>query len=60
MHNTDIGGEDANWPESLPDHIIESPIQDLLGQAVDYSQNVLGDLLSSAGVTLSLTVPLAS
>ena len=41
MHKTDVGGEDANWPESLPDHIIESPVQDLLGQTVDYSQTGL-------------------
>jgi hypothetical protein len=46
MHDTDVGGggEDANWPESLPDHIIESPVRDLLQEPIDYSQNILGNL----------------
>ena len=39
MYNTDIGGEDANWPDSLPDHIIESPV----------SQNILGNLWLERG-----------
>jgi hypothetical protein len=49
MKTTNDGGEDANWPESLPDHIIESPVQDLLHQPIDYNQNVLGNLWLERG-----------
>jgi hypothetical protein len=49
MYNTDIGGEDANWPDSLPDHIIESPVRDLLREPIDYSQNILGNLWLERG-----------
>src|ERR1700738_3256693 len=49
MDTTDVGGEDGNWPESLPDHIIESPVRDLLGKPIDYSQNILGDLWIERG-----------
>lgn len=56
MDNTDVE-EDANWPDSLPDHIIESPVQDLLGQVVDYSQNVLGDLFIERGSYVVINGP---
>jgi energy-coupling factor transporter ATP-binding protein EcfA2 len=49
MDNTDVGGEVANWPDSLPDHIIESPVQDLLHEPIDYSQNILGNLWLERG-----------
>jgi AAA domain len=49
MKTTNDGGEDANWPESLPDHIIEFPVQDLLHQPIDYNQNVLGNLWLERG-----------
>jgi RecA-family ATPase len=49
MDTTDVEEEGANWPESLPGHIIESPVRDLLGKPIDYSQNILGDLWIERG-----------
>ena len=33
-----------NWPDNLPEYIIENPIQYLLHEEIDYSENVLGNL----------------
>src|SRR6266446_18628 len=49
MDTTDVAEDDVNWPESLSDHIIESPVRDLLGKPIDYSQNILGDLWIERG-----------
>jgi RecA-family ATPase len=57
MHNTDVGEEDVNWPESLADHVIENPVRDLLGIAIDYSQNVLGDLWIERGSYVVINGP---
>jgi RecA-family ATPase len=34
----------TNWPDKLPEYIIENPVVDLLHEEIDYSQNILGDL----------------
>ena len=34
----------TNWPDKLPEHIIEDPFVDLLHEEIDYSQNILGNL----------------
>jgi hypothetical protein len=57
MDTTKVEGGDVNWPESLADHIIENPVRDLLDKAVDYSQNVLGDLWIERGSYVVINGP---
>jgi AAA domain-containing protein len=43
------GEGDSNWPDSVTDHIIESPVRDLFNTPIDYSQNLLGKLWIERG-----------
>ena len=49
MDTTKLGEDDTDWPEIIPDHVIESPVQDLLHEPIDFSQNVLGNLWLERG-----------